>query len=103
MTFFEKVYEITRHIPAGKVTTYKEIGRKMGSRAYRAIGQALRCNPDAPAIPCHRVVTCKGLIGGFKGKVKGKEIAEKVGLLTSEGVDVNGGKIDLGRFMHFFK
>ncbi|MBY8984386.1 MAG: methylated-DNA--[protein]-cysteine S-methyltransferase [Candidatus Lokiarchaeota archaeon] len=52
----------------GEITTYSEIGSKIGSRAYRAIGNVLRKNPLPLIIPCHRVIKKNGEIGGFMGE-----------------------------------
>lgn len=93
MDFNNKVYQLTKKIPKGKVSTYKDIAEKMGTRAYRAVGRALRCNPYAPFVPCHRVVKSDGTIGGFMGKIKGKELDKKVGLLKKEGIFVKENKI----------
>lgn len=93
MKFNEKVYFYCKKIPRGKVSTYKEIGKAMNSKAYRAIGQALRKNPYAPIVPCHRVVASDGKIGGFGGAVKGKKIKKKILLLKKERVDVKNNKI----------
>ena len=50
-TFAEKAYDILRKVPAGRVTTYKEIAHALGSKAYRGVGQAMRTNPYAPEVP----------------------------------------------------
>ena len=92
-TFSNKVYSLTRKIPKGKVSTYKIIAEKLGTKAYRAVGQALRCNPYAPKVPCHRVVNSDGSIGGFRGATYGRQIAKKIAMLKKEGVIVNCGKI----------
>ncbi len=78
MSFAEKVYFLCRKIPEGKVTTYREIAHALNTKGYQAVGQALRCNPYAPRVPCHRVVKSDGSLGGFKGKSEGKEIKEKI-------------------------
>jgi len=100
MTFAERVYAIVRRIPKGKVTTYKEIGLEMNSRGYRAIGQALRCNPYAPVVPCHRVVASDGSIGGFMGSRAAREIENKKRMLNEEGVVIMDGRIDLGKYLY---
>tara|TARA_Y100000310_G_C20498162_1_gene722573 strand:- start:50 stop:355 length:306 start_codon:yes stop_codon:yes gene_type:complete len=100
--FASKVYALCKKIPKGKVSTYKEIGDALGSRAYRAVGQALRCNPYAPNVPCHRVIGSSGSLTGFKGKTKGKAIRDKIKLLESEGVEVIDGKVDLKKYLHKF-
>lgn len=92
--FAEKVYALCKKIPRGKVTTYGEIARALDCKAYRAVGNALRCNPYAPIVPCHRVVRSDGSIGGFKGKTAGREVREKIKLLEEEGVKVEKGKVD---------
>ena len=89
----EKVYGLCKKIPRGKVSTYREIGKRLNTKAYRAIGQALKKNPYAPDVPCHRIVSSSGTIGGFKGKTSGKEIEEKIKLLEKEGIKIKEGKI----------
>ncbi|MBN2706995.1 MAG: MGMT family protein [Deltaproteobacteria bacterium] len=91
--FAEKVYELLRRVPPGRVTTYRELARALGSRAYRGVGQALRRNPYAPEVPCHRVVAASGRIGGFRGRSEGPEIAEKIRLLAAEGVECEAGRV----------
>ena len=98
--FAAKVYAVVRKIPEGQVSTYREVAHAVGSRAYRGVGQALRCNPFAPEVPCHRVVKSDGSLGGFKGNTDGKVIDEKVALLEREGVPVNRGRVDLGRYLY---
>lgn len=91
--FAKKVYDLTSEVPKGRVTTYKLIAEELGTRAYRAVGQVLRCNPFAPEIPCHRVVASDGKLGGFMGKKKGSALNKKIKLLKSEGVLVENGRI----------
>jgi methylated-DNA-[protein]-cysteine S-methyltransferase len=90
-TFSDKVYELLLTIPKGKVTTYKAIAHALGIKSYRAVGQALKRNPDAPRIPCHRVVSSDGKIGGFMGQRTGSAIAEKIVRLREEGVFTENG------------
>lgn len=92
-SFSRKVYQLTKKIPKGRVSTYKEIAKGLNSRAYQAVGQALRRNPYAPVVPCHRVVSSKGTIGGFAGCIKGKQIQRKKILLQKEGIRFNADKI----------
>ncbi len=70
LTDFEKrVLKETEKIPFGKKITYKELAQRVKSpRAYRAVGNALGKNPLPVIIPCHRIVSSKGL-GGFTGGV----------------------------------
>ncbi len=58
---FEKVYELVRKIPPGKITTYGAIGKKL-NMSPRVVGYALHANPDGAAIPCHRVVNRDGRV-----------------------------------------
>jgi methylated-DNA-[protein]-cysteine S-methyltransferase len=84
--FESRVFEATRRIPKGKVTTYGRLGREIGCRAAQPIGQALRRNPFAPEVPCHRVVRGDLTIGGFAGQTDGAKITKKRRLLREEGV-----------------
>ena len=93
MKLSEKVYNLCRQIPKGRVSSYKAIAEKLNTKAYRAIGRALRNNPFSPVVPCHRVVSSSGLIGGFKGKTSGKEIKEKIKLLEKENIKIKDNKI----------
>ena len=99
MTFTERVYEELKKVPKGKVTTYKLLAEKLGTKAYRAVGSALKNNPYAPEVPCHRVVKSSGKIGGFMGKMNGEEVAKKIVLLRNEGVEILGGKVNLEKFL----
>jgi len=91
--FAQQVYQLTRQIPAGKVSTYKALGEALHTKAYRAIGQVLRCNPYAPEVPCHRVVASDGSLGGFRGSRTGKAIRDKIALLENEGVTVTDNRV----------
>ena len=102
MTLTTQVYKLCTQIPKGKVTTYKAIAEKLNTKAYQAIGQILRCNPYAPKVPCHRVISSTGSLGGFKGKTKGREIKEKMALLQKEGIIIKQGKIDLTQYLFSF-
>jgi len=91
--FDEEVWELMKRIPKGRVTTYKIIAERLGCRAYRAVGNACRRNPNPPVIPCHRVVGSDGGIGGFGGETSGSKIRKKIRLLEEEGVEVKNNKI----------
>jgi methylated-DNA-[protein]-cysteine S-methyltransferase len=93
MDFAHKVYSVCKRIPKGKVSTYKEIAKALHTKAYRAVGQALRHNPYAPVVPCHRVVASDGTLGGFNGRKSGAAIQKKIGLLSKEGVKAKEGRI----------
>jgi len=91
--FQKKVYALTKKVPRGKVTTYSAIAKKLKS-SPRAVGQALRVNPFAPVVPCHRVIKSDGTIGGFSGETTGKPIQEKIAMLRKEGVEIKNNKIE---------
>ena len=99
MTIAERVYEVVKRVPKGKVTTYKTVAEALDCKAYQAVGQVLRKNPYAPIVPCHRVVASDGSLGGFMGKRSGKNIKEKIRMLKAEGVQVTNGKVDKNYFV----
>ena len=84
--FQKSVWRELRKIPLGETRTYGEIAKKLNS-SPRAVGNACRKNPVPIIVPCHRVVSAKG-IGGFAGKIKGREINIKRWLLNHEGVQL---------------
>ena len=91
MSFNEKVWALTARIPAGQVRTYADIARELGTKGYRAVGNALNRNPYAPAVPCHRVVGSNGSLTGFAGGVD-----KKRELLVGEGVPLGkNGRVTL--------
>ncbi len=49
--FNDKAYDLLRKVPAGRVTTYKELAHALGTKAYRGVGQAMKKNPYAPEVP----------------------------------------------------
>lgn len=94
MDFKQRVYKIVKTIPKGNVMTYKQVGEILNSKAYRAIGQALKNNPDPKNIPCHRVIKSNGEIGGYFGHIDDDLSKKKAELLQSEGVKIVNGKVD---------
>ena len=94
-SFNERCYQALKKVPRGKVTTYREIAKTLKSKAYRAVGNAMKKNPYAPKVPCHRVVKSDGSIGGFASGTK-----KKVQLLKKEGIEIKKGKIDLKKFSY---
>jgi len=56
------------NVKNGDITTYSTLGRAIGSKAYRAIGNVLKNNPFSLIIPCHRVINKNGSVGGYMGK-----------------------------------
>ena len=64
--FHRRVYEVARAIPPGQTLAYGDIAARLGAaRTARAVGQALGHNPFPIIVPCHRVVSAGGKIGGF--------------------------------------
>ena len=98
VSFAERVYDVTKKIPRGNVSTYGELARALGTQAYRAVGNALHVNPYAPRVPCHRVVCSDGRLGGFADGVRKKQR-----LLENEGVAVVCGRVDLRLYSFTFK
>lgn len=93
MTFKDKVYQIAKEIPKGKVTTYGYIARLAGNqKASRAVGYFMKTNPFAPTVPCHRVVGFDGKLTGYSS---GKGVSTKKEMLVNEGVRFIGDKVDL--------
>lgn len=90
MNFSQKVLNLTKKMPRGKISTYKEIAKALNTKAYRAVGSALRKNPYAPKVPCHRVINSNGKIGSYKGKKNSKE---KIKLLKKEGIEIKNNKV----------
>jgi methylated-DNA-[protein]-cysteine S-methyltransferase len=81
-----KVWNYLKKIPRGKVKTYSEVAKLIGSPlAVRAVANAIGKNPLAPQIPCHRVIRSDGSLGGYSGKggIKTKRL-----LLKKEGVTI---------------
>lgn len=90
-TPFEKnVWSLLCQIPAGHVTTYALMAAHLHS-SPRAVGNALRRNPFAPDVPCHRCVATGGGLGGFKGVGPPKKtVTSKVDKKTGRPVVVLG-------------
>ncbi len=91
--FQHRVYAAAKRIPRGKVTTYAALARSIRCGSARAVGQALRRNPFAPVVPCHRVIASDLTLGGFAGKTSGAAVARKKRLLAKEGVRFAGGRL----------
>ena len=94
MSFNDKVYELVRLIPEGKVASYGQIAFMTGSwRASRAVGYALHNNPYQGKVPCHRVVFKDGrLAAGFV--FGGQDVQRQ--LLAGEGVEFTAdGRVDM--------
>lgn len=84
--FFDKVYEVVRLIPYGKVTSYGAIARYLGATgSARMVGWAMNAAGKYGDIPAHRVVNRKGLLTG-KHHFDGTNLMQQ--LLESEGIEV---------------
>lgn len=82
--FQKRVYLALLDVPSGTTITYGELANRIGCRSAQAIGQALRRNPFAPEVPCHRVVAADGSLGGYNGERDGEQIEYKRRLLEAE-------------------
>lgn len=93
MNFKQKVYEVTRQIPKGKVATYGQVAKLAGNpKAARAVGMLMAKNPDAPRTPCHRVVSASGLLTGYSAT---GGIVTKKAMLIKEGIVFKGDRVNL--------
>ncbi|OGK33151.1 hypothetical protein A3E10_01110 [Candidatus Roizmanbacteria bacterium RIFCSPHIGHO2_12_FULL_37_23] len=91
--FYAKVYAVVSKIPKGKVATYQQVARLAGnSKAFRAVGTAMKNNPDMKTIPCHRVVGSDGRMHGYSA---GEGVNTKITMLTDEGVTFVGDRVQL--------
>ena len=98
MTPFQKeIYRALSKIPRGYVTSYGEIAEYLGTKAVRAVGTAVGKNPNAPEVPCHRVVRSSGALGNYSGE---GGVTTKIRLLREEGVFVENDYIK--DFTHCF-
>lgn len=76
------MYTVVKQIPRGQVRSYAWVARKVGSpRATRAVGTALKKNPNTIIVPCHRVVRSDGSLGEY---ALGKDLKKR--LLEIEGI-----------------
>lgn len=82
--FQRRVYLELLSVPRGQTITYGELARRVGCHSAQAVGQALKRNPFAPEVPCHRVVASDGSLGGYFGQRNGKQIKRKRELLEIE-------------------
>lgn len=94
--FFDKVYEVAKLIPFGKVTSYGAIAKYLGAaRSARMVGWAMN-NSAAKDVPAHRVVNRKGVLTG-KHHFDGTSLMQQ--LLENEGIEVEDNQIvDLQKY-----
>jgi len=99
MNFNHKVWALTSRIPPGKIVTYGDIAKALGTKAYRAVGAALNRNPYSPKVPCHRVVGSTGALTGFAGG-----LPKKRKMLSDEGVTfLSKNRVDVRKRFSFKK
>jgi len=101
--FAKKVYKLCKKIPKGKVSTYRDIAHKLNTKAYRAVGQALKNNKNPDIIPCFKIIKSDGSIGGYSGNDP-KNIKIKIKKLKAEGIIIKNNKIqNLKKVLFNFK
>lgn len=94
--FRKQILALLTQVPEGRYTTYQALADHISSTSHkssaRAVGSAMRNNPFAPVVPCHRVLASDGTIGGFGGEwgEGGQHASEKRSLLREEGVKFDG-------------
>ena len=95
-TTFNRIYDIVKQIPYGKVATYGQVAALAGSRKWaRVVGYALHANPDPENIPCFRVVNRFGEVSkafAFGGENR------QIELLRAEGVEFVDGRVDIKKY-----
>ncbi len=97
--FEQRVYDLVSSVPTGKVVTYAAMARELDCGSAQAVGQALKRNPFAPEVPCHRVIKTDLTIGGYDGVM----LKKKLTLLSGEGVEFDGqGKLKNQLMVHGF-
>ena len=93
---FNRIYEVVKQIPYGKVATYGQVAALAGSKRWaRVVGYALHANPDPENIPCYRVVNRFGEVS--KGFAFGGE-NRQIELLEAEGIEFVDGKVNLKKY-----
>ena len=92
LSFFERVYEVARQIPKGKVTSYGAIAACLGTKlSARMVGWAMNNSAKVkPAVPAHRVINRAGMLTG-KSHFKPPSLMQK--LLEKEGIEIKDDKV----------
>ena len=94
-SFRDKVYEIAKQIPQGKVATYGQLARLAGNpRASRAVGMFMKTNQHPDIVPCYRVVASDGSLTGYSA---GRGIITKKEKLVKDGVLFHREKVILAK------
>lgn len=88
MNTFEKIYNVVKSIPKGKVATYGQVALLAGNpRWARVVGYALHVNPAPGVIPCHRVVNREGKVApgfAFGGEGVQRQLLESEGIVFEQ-------------------
>lgn len=102
MNTFERIYEVVRTIPKGRVATYGWVAEMAGNRRWsRVVGYALHVNPEPGVIPCHRVVDRMGRTSrafAFGGEDVQRRLLESEGIVFSP-----DGTVDLKKYAVWVK
>ena len=89
--FFERVYEVAKQIPYGRVTTYGAIAKAIGAaKSARMVGWAMNASKNRGDVPAHRVVNRNGMLTG-KSHFGGSNAMQQ--LLEAEGVKIREMKV----------
>ena len=96
ITTFNRIYDVVKQIPYGKVATYGQVAALAGSKRWaRVVGYALHANPDPENIPCFRVVNRFGEVSkafAFGGENR------QIELLKAEGIEFVDGRVDMEKY-----
>ena len=88
-----KVWKYLKTIPKGHIRTYSEVAKAINKpKSVRAVANAIGKNPNAPKIPCHRVIRSDGSLGGYSGR---GGLKTKIKLLKSEGISFKKSRIPI--------
>jgi len=91
---WDPVYRLIKKIPRGRVTTYGELAKALRlPGGARAVGYAMAATPKGRGIPWHRVIGAGGRV-----RIPEPHASMQRRLLETEGVEFDGGVIDLQRF-----
>src|SRR5690606_1091007 len=90
-SFFDKVHQLAKQIPYGRVSTYGAIAKHLGmARSARMVGWAMNASHNLDDVPAHRVVNRIGLLSG-KHHFEGTNLMQQ--LLESEGIQVKNNQV----------
>jgi len=99
MELKEKIYTNLRKVPKGKVITYGELAKSVGTNASRFIGSCMKNNPDPIKTPCYKVVLSSGKVGNYSSVGGSKS---KIKKLEVDGVVIKSGKVNLRKYGYVF-